>query len=114
MITHKSDKRTKRHTRIRAKVSGTSERPRLSVFRSNKQIYAQIINDDKGVTLVASDSLKITGKTPREKAEYVAKEIAKVAEKEGIKTVVFDRGGFLYAGNVRLFAETVRKEGLIF
>lgn len=111
---NKTEKRAKRRVRIRAKISGTESRPRLAVFRSNRQIYAQIIDDSKGVTLVSADSLKLDGKTPREKAEKVAEELAKKAGSKGISSVIFDRGGFLYAGNLRLFAETARKAGLTF
>lgn len=114
MNTSRKDKRIFRHDRIRAKVIGTAERPRLAVFRSNKQFYAQIIDDSKGETLLAASSVKMEGKTPREKAESVAKEIAKQAGEKGIKEVIFDRGGFLYAGNVALFANTAREAGLTF
>jgi large subunit ribosomal protein L18 len=114
MTTNKSEKRTKRHTRIRARVTGTSSRPRLAIFKSNRQIYAQIIDDSAGTTLVSADSMKLVGKTSREKAEKVAAEIAKAAQAKGIASVVFDRGGFLYAGNIKLFADTARKAGLIF
>ncbi|MEX0909693.1 MAG: 50S ribosomal protein L18 [Candidatus Paceibacterota bacterium] len=114
MITNKSEKRTKRHSRIRARVIGTASRPRLAVFKSNRQLYAQVIDDNAGVTLASANSMKITGKTPREKAEHVAKEVAKAAQAKGITSVVFDRGGFLYAGNVKLFADTAREAGLTF
>jgi large subunit ribosomal protein L18 len=114
MITTKSEKRTKRHARIRARVAGTALRPRLAIFKSNRQIYAQIIDDTAGVTLASANSMKITSKTSQEKAEHVAKEIAKVAQAKGITSVVFDRGGFLYAGNVKLFADTARAAGLTF
>jgi large subunit ribosomal protein L18 len=114
MITNKSEKRTKRHARIRARVAGTASRPRLAVFKSNRQLYAQIIDDEAGVTLASANSMTVTGKTPREKAEYVATEIAKAAQAKRITSVVFDRGGFLYAGNVKLFADTARTAGLIF
>lgn len=112
-ITRK-DKRQSRRLRIRAKVKGTAERPRLAIFRSNRQIYAQLIDDVAGNTLVASSSLKIEGKTPHEKAEVVAKDLAKKASEKGIKEVVFDRGGFLFAGNIALFAKAAREAGLIF
>lgn len=114
MSISRKDKRTFRHDRIRAKVSGTSEKPRLAVFRSNKQFYAQIIDDTKGETLVSASSVKMDGKTPKEKAESVAKEVAQEAIKKGIKEVVFDRGGFLYTGNIALFANTAREAGLTF
>jgi len=114
MITTKSEKRTKRHARIRARVVGTTSRPRLAIFKSNREFYAQIIDDSTGTTLASSNSAKLKGKTPREKSEYVAKEITKAGQAKGINTVVFDRGGFLYAGNVKLFADTARTAGLIF
>lgn len=114
MNTSRKDKRTFRRNRIRAKVSGTAERPRLAIFRSNRQFYAQIIDDTKGETLLSASSVKMEGKTPKEKAEAVAKEIALGATKKGIKEVVFDRGGFLFTGNVALFANAAREAGLIF
>ena len=114
MTTVRKDKRVNRHLRIRAKVAGTAERPRLAVFRSNRQFYAQVIDDTKGETLAAATSMKLEGKTSKEKAESVAKEIAKAAQAKGVKEVVFDRGGFLYTGNVKLFAETARAAGLTF
>lgn len=114
MTTNKAEKRIKRHARIRAKVLGSTERPRLAVFKSNKQFYAQIIDDSKGETLASASSQSVTGSTPQEKAVAVAKEIAKSAEAKGVKEVVFDRGGFLYIGNVKLFADTARESGLIF
>ena len=114
MTTNKSEKRTKRHSRIRARVTGTSERPRLAVFKSNSQLYAQVIDESTGTTLASAHSMKIVGKTPREKTEAVAREVAKVAQSKGVTSVVFDRGGFLYTGNVKLFADTAREAGLIF
>ena len=114
MKTQRSEKRIRRHARIRARVKGTPARPRLAVFRSNKQFYAQIIDDEKGETLASAHSMSRSGATPREKAESVAQEIAKQALEKGITTVVFDRGGFLYAGNIKLFAESVRKGGVVF
>jgi large subunit ribosomal protein L18 len=114
MTTQRSEKRIRRHARIRARVKGTSERPRLAVFRSNKQFYAQIIDDERDETLVSAHSISSPKATPQEKAELVAKEIARRALEKNIKTVVFDRGGFLYAGNVKLFADSVRKAGIEF
>lgn len=96
---NKQAKRNTRHKRIRARVKGTAERPRLCVYRSNKKLYAQIIDDDKGATLVASSD---------------ATDLAKKAIDKGIKKVVFDRGGFIYTGRVRSFAEATRTAGLIF
>ncbi len=112
----KKIKRIRRHRRVRAKVSGTAQRPRLSVFRSNKYIYAQIIDDVEKRTLVASSDLRLnlSSGTKMEKAREVGKDIAKKAKEKGIEQVVFDRGGYLYAGRVRALAEGAREGGLIF
>lgn len=114
MTTSKTDKRISRHKRIRAKISGTEDRPRLSVFRSNKFIYAQLINDDKAETLGSSDSKKSKAKTPVEQAKEVGTEIAKIAKEKKISEVVFDRGGFAFAGAVKALAESAREGGLKF
>lgn len=114
MKTTKTEKRISRHRRIRAKVSGTADRPRLSVFRSNKFIYAQIIDDEKAETLVAADSKKSKIKTPIEQAKEVGTEIAKAASDKKISEVVFDRGGFAFAGAVKALAESAREGGLKF
>ena len=108
--------RLKRHKRVRAKVSGTPERPRLNVFRSEKNIYAQIIDDVAGNTLVAASSLdkEITGGGNKEAARAVGKLIAERAKAKGIGTVVFDRGGYLYHGRVAELAEGAREGGLEF
>ncbi len=103
-----------RHNRIRAKISGTGEMPRLSVFRSNKNIYAQVINDDKNITIVGLSSEKVTGKGLMQKASALGKEIAKLAQEKGITKVVFDRGGFLYAGKIKAVADGAREGGLKF
>ena len=110
----KTAKRTARHNRIRAKVKGTAERPRLAVFRSNQYLYARLINDDEAKTIAAADSRKATGKTPQERAEVVAKSIAEQAKKAKIEAVVFDRGGFPYKGTISAFAEAARAAGLKF
>ncbi len=112
--------RLKRKKRIRKKISGSSERPRLSVFRSTKHIYAQMIDDDNGVTLVAISTLrpdvrqqeKVKGKI--EEAKRVGKMIADEAKAKGITEVVFDRNGFLYHGRVRALATAAREAGLEF
>ncbi len=112
--------RFRRKMRIRKKIFGTGERPRLSVFRSNRHIFAQIVDDDKGITLVASSSFskelkgqKIEGgKTAM--AKEVGKLIAQKAKAKGIEKVVFDRGGYLYHGRVKALAEGAREGGLIF
>lgn len=106
--------RIRRHARIRAKVFGTAERPRLAVYRSNRFITAQLINDDKGVTLVSADDLKITKGTKIEHAKKVGALLAEAARAKKITTAVFDRGGFLYAGRVKALADGAREGGLQF
>ena len=108
----------RRHARIRAKISGTCDRPRLSIFRSTKYIYAQLIDDETGKTLVAASDIGIkqgkTKTTKTDRAKEVGSLIAKAAKIKKIKTVVFDRGGFIYAGRVRSLAESARETGLVF
>lgn len=104
----------RRHNRIRAKVSGTGEVPRLAVFRSTKHINVQLIDDTKGVTLVAAGDMTITKGTKLEHAVLVGKDIASKAKAKNITKVVFDRGGFLYAGRVKALADAAREGGLIF
>ncbi len=101
----KQQKIARRHKRIRSRVSGTLERPRLSVFKSQKYLYAQIIDDTKGHTLAASKGVK---------AEEVGKDIAKKAITAKIKKVVFDRGGYLYIGKIKTIADSAREGGLEF
>ncbi len=110
----KSQQRERRHRRVRAKVIGTEKRPRLSVFKSNTRLVAQIINDDKGVTIAAVSSRDEQGKTPRERAEMAAKTLATRANEKGVKAVVFDRGGFQYLGTIKAFADAARAAGLEF
>jgi large subunit ribosomal protein L18 len=112
----KNDVRKRRHTRVRNKISGTAECPRLNVFRSNTQIFAQIIDDVKGITLASSSSveLKIKNGGNAEGAALVGKDIAEKALKLKIKNVVFDRGGYLYHGRVKALAEAARENGLEF
>lgn len=105
--------RVKRHYKIRKKVVGTKDRPRLSVFRSNQHIYAQIIDDIASKTLVALSDIKETG-TKLQKAYNVGKNLAQLALKFKIKTVVFDRGGFLYQGRIAQVAKGAREGGLKF
>ena len=101
--------------RVRGKIHGTSERPRLTVFRSNKQIYAQVIDDLTGKTLAAASSLKISEKAPKKEiAAKVGELIAKSAQEAGITTVVFDRNGYLYHGRIKELADAARNGGLIF
>ena len=112
--------REKKHKRIRNRFSGTAERPRLAVFRSNNHMYAQIIDDDAQTTLVSASTLQKDVKAELEKtnnveaASYLGKVIAERALEKGIKTVVFDRGGFIYQGKVKALAEAARENGLKF
>ena len=108
--------RKRRHERVRSIIHGTAECPRLNVFRSNTQIFAQIIDDDKQTTLVSSSSveLKIKNGGNIEGAKEVGKDIATKAKKMNIKKVVFDRGGYLYHGRVEALAEAARENGLEF
>ncbi len=110
---YKHAKRVVRHNRIRAKVTGTSERPRLAIFKSNRFVYAQLIDDTKGVTLAASDSRAFKG-TLTEGAVAVGADIAKKAAGKGVTTVVFDRGGFKYQGLIAALADSARGNGLTF
>ena len=114
----RNEARKARHTRIRKRVSGTSELPRLCVFRSLKNISAQIIDDENGVTLVSASSLdkdlKITNGGNVEASKLVGAEIAKKAKKAKITKVVFDRGGYLYHGRVQALADAARENGLEF
>ncbi|MCD2255340.1 50S ribosomal protein L18 [Agrilactobacillus fermenti] len=113
----KNKTRQKRHMRVRNKISGTAERPRLNVFRSNKHIYAQLIDDVAGVTLVSASTLdkELTASGNKtEQAQAVGELIAKRAEAKGLKAVVFDRGGYLYHGRVKALADAARENGLEF
>ncbi|MBO7418444.1 MAG: 50S ribosomal protein L18 [Bacteroidaceae bacterium] len=114
-MTAKIERRIKIKYRVRNKVSGTAERPRMSVFRSNKQIYVQLIDDLTGNTLAAASSLGMTEKMPKkEQAAKVGDLIAKKAQEAGITTVVFDRNGYLYHGRVKEVADAARNGGLKF
>ena len=113
-VKEKLQRRARRHARVRAKISGTDARPRLSVFKSNKYFYAQIINDEKGTTLVGMSSSGVKGKTMTEKAKEMGALLAKKAKEKKIKSVVFDKGGFLYTGKIKAFADGARKGGLNF
>ncbi|MCX7883964.1 MAG: 50S ribosomal protein L18 [Caloramator sp.] len=116
----RKEQREKRHLRVRKKVYGTNERPRLNVFRSEKHIYAQIIDDDLGNTLVAASSLdkeikkKIGAGSNKEAAKAVGELVARKALEKGIKKVVFDRSGYIYHGRVKELAEAARQAGLEF
>ncbi|WP_165020990.1 MULTISPECIES: 50S ribosomal protein L18 [unclassified Dysgonomonas] len=114
MVT-KTDRRKKIKLRVRGKIEGTTERPRLTVFRSNKQIYAQVIDDLTGKTLAAASSLKLTDKAPKKEiAAKVGELIAKTAQEAGVTTVVFDRNGYLFHGRIKELADAARKGGLKF
>lgn len=118
MAKSKLERRNKIRARIRGKISGTSQTPRLSVFRSNKDIYAQIINDENGTTLVSASSKEKEVASQKEnktnKATLVGKNIAAKALAAGISAVVFDRGGYLYHGRVKNLADGAREGGLKF
>jgi large subunit ribosomal protein L18 len=109
--------RERRHRRIRGKVAGTAERPRLAVFRSNKGIFAQLVDDESGRTIAGASWLGVKKSfkgTKTEQAAEVGKALAEVAKKAGIESVVFDRGGYLYHGRVKALAEGAREGGLKF
>ena len=113
-MTTKIERRTKIKYRVRNKISGVAERPRMSVFRSNKQIYFQIINDQTGRTLAAASSLGLEAMPKKEQAAKVGEMIAKKAIEAGITSVVFDRNGYLYHGRVKEVADAARNGGLKF
>lgn len=110
----KTAARNARHARIRAKVAGTAARPRLAIFRSNTGVYAQLIDDETGVTIAASDSRQVKADTPLAKAAAVGTAIAKLAQDKKIDTIVFDRGGYRYQGAVAALADAAREGGLRF
>jgi large subunit ribosomal protein L18 len=110
----KTQRRTRRKNRVRAKISGTAKRPRLAIFRSNTQITAQLIDDEKNTTLAAVSTAQQTGKTPQERVVAAGAAMAEAAKSKKIREVVFDRGGYLYAGNIKAFANAAREAGLIF
>lgn len=114
MATSKADRRARVKKGIRKKISGTSERPRLSVFRSNKNIYAQLIDDLGGRTVASANSLQkgIEGKNPSEVAKAVGTALAEAAKAEGVTTAVFDRNGYQYHGRVQALADGAREGGL--
>ena len=113
MSKKQDEKRIRRHKRIRAKIAGTAERPRLSVFKSNKYLYTEIIDDVAGRTLAAASSLEF-GKKVKNAAQEVGKTIAKRAGEKKIKSVVFDRGGYVYTGKIKTLADSARAGGLVF
>ena len=110
----KKESRTRRQGRIRARVIGTAERPRLAIFKSNRFIYAQLINDDTSTTLASADSRTMKAPKIQERASEVGKAIAAAAKTKGVLKVVFDRGGFRYQGAVAALADGAREGGLEF
>lgn len=112
--------RKRRHRRIRAKLAGTAERPRLNVFRSLEHIYVQVIDDETGHTIVSASTVdknlraEMDGKTKKEQATLIGKRVAERAQAAGVKQVVFDRGGYLYHGRIRALADGAREGGLEF
>ena len=114
--TKRNEIRKRIHTRIREKLSGTSERPRLNVYRSLNHIYAQVIDDQNGVTLASASTIALKATTGGNvaAAKEIGKAIAEKAQEKGIKKVVFDRGGFLYHGRVKALADAAREAGLEF
>ena len=117
MKSTRSHARIRRHRRVRKKIRGSSDRPRLAVFRSNRYIYAQVIDDDRGHTLAAASSLEtpLRDRTLTvETAGMVGKLLAERCQRAGVETVVFDRGGYRFAGRVKALAEAARADGLAF
>lgn len=116
----RNEARKRRHKRVRQKISGTTNVPRLSVFRSLKHIYAQIIDDEAGLTLVSASTLdadvrsEVAGLGKLEQAKVVGKRLAEKALSKGVERVVFDRGGYLYHGRVKALADASRESGLVF
>ncbi len=109
----KKESRTRRHARVRARISGTAKRPRLAFFRSNKFVSVQLIDDEAGKTLIAVHGREFPGSMGTQ-AKAIGKAVAERAKKAGITTVVFDRGGYSYAAQVKSLADTAREGGLIF
>lgn len=114
MITTKKQKRERRRARIRAKVSGTASRPRLAVSKSNRYISAQLIDDESQTTLISGTTAKIEKGTTTEKATALGEQLAKDAKAKKIESIVFDRGGYIFAGAIKALAEAARKGGLKF
>ena len=110
----KANSRQRRHARIRARISGTAKMPRLSVFKSNRHMYAQLINDETGTTILGLSSEKAEGKTMMEKSKELGKMVATAALAKKVTKLAFDRGGFKYTGKIKLFADAAREGGLKF
>jgi len=113
-IKTKTEHRIMRHKRVRARVKGTKKCPRFSIYKSNRFLYAQLIDDDSSNTLVQANSREMKGKDGKEKADALGATIAERAKAAKIKEVVFDRGGFLFSGNIKRVADSARKSGLKF
>lgn len=114
MKKNNTEKRLRIHKKIRSRIMGTEERPRLAVFRSNAYIYAQIINDDTKSTVAAASDLKLGKMSKMDRAKKVGEDVAAAAKKAGVSKVVFDRGGFAYKGRVAALADAARNAGLVF
>ncbi|MES1244488.1 MAG: 50S ribosomal protein L18 [Acidobacteriota bacterium] len=121
LVQRKRERRERAHQRLRMRVRGTAERPRLSIYKSVKYFYAQVIDDDRGVTLAQANSSdaeakqRITGSTSnKDAAKVVGELVAERAKEKGIEKVVFDRGGYIYHGNVKVLADAAREKGLQF
>jgi len=114
MLDQKTAQRELRHRRIRSRIKGTAARPRLSVYRSNTRLVAQLVDDEKGETIAAVSSSHVKGKTHAERIKESAAGLARQAKAKGVSKVVFDRGGFKYAGIIKAFADAAREEGLAF
>ncbi|HRY31226.1 MAG TPA: 50S ribosomal protein L18 [Candidatus Paceibacterota bacterium] len=114
MSERKTAKRIRRHLRIRAKISGTAQKPRLAISKSNSNMIAQLIDDEKGETLAYVWTREFKGKTLRDRAVSAAQKIAELAKAKKLDKVVFDRGGFKYIGNIKVFADAAREAGLKF
>lgn len=110
----KASGKNRRHARIRAKISGTADRPRLAVSKSNRYMSAQVIDDTKGTTVAAVTTQGLKGKTLKDRVVEAGKQLSEKASKAGVKSVVFDRGGFKYTGNIKAFADTIRESGITF
>ena len=114
-ILAKRARAVRRAARVRARIAGTAERPRMSVFRSHRHISVQLIDDTTGRTLAAASDMKAKAEVkPLERAAAVGKEVAAAAQKAGIKAVIFDRGSYMYHGRVKALAEAAREAGLVF
>jgi len=121
LVQRKRERRERAHQRLRTRVRGTAERPRLSIYKSVKYFYAQVIDDDRGVTLAQANSTdpearqRITGSASnKDAAKVVGELVAERAKQKGIEKVVFDRGGYIYHGNVKVLADAAREKGLQF